>query len=509
MKIMARRWGTVWATAAAVAVVTSSTLAGGGGDERGQDGYRGRRAKNVIFFVGDGMGVSTVTATRVFSVGLDGQLVMDQFPYTALSKTYSSDSITPDSAPTMSAMMTGVNTNQSVIGFGEGTEPNDFNRDGDGEAPWTLLEMAKARGMRVGVVSTAEITHATPAATYAHINQRNNQNAIALQALPGDATYNARLGKGLDLLMGGGRRHFVPSTITDEEGDRGARTDGRDLRAEFSAAGYTYVWNRSGFEALTAASLPVLGLFERSHMEFDYDRPRDLGGEPSIRDMTVKAIELLQAQSRRRGTGYFLHVEAGRIDHAHHAGNAYRALTDTQALDEAIGAAAQMVDLRDTLIIVSADHSHVFNIAGYPMRPLQELPYRVNGFSPGYDTAIGAGHGIFDVVYDLNQSTGFVEPSTDRNGVPYTVLGYLNGPGYRGGARVDPRTDAFPGLGGAVPSGPADPAYLQESAVPTPGAETHSGEDVAIYAIGAGAEQVRGTVKNAYIFHVMRRALGF
>ena len=195
----------------------------------------------MIFFVGDGMGVSTVTATRVYSVGVGGQLVVDQFPYTALSKTYSADSITPDSAPTMTAMMTGVNTNQSVIGFGESTEPNDFNHDGDGEAQWTLLEMAKARGMKVGVVSTAEITHATPAATFAHINQRNNQNDIALQALPTATTYNARLGKGIDVLLGGGRRHFLPTAVTDEEGDRGSRVDNRDLRVEFQAAGYRYV----------------------------------------------------------------------------------------------------------------------------------------------------------------------------------------------------------------------------------------------------------------------------
>ena len=244
-------------------------------------------------------------------------------------------------------------------------------------------------------------------------------------------------------------------------------------------------------------------------MEFDYDRPRDLGGEPSIKDMTVKAIQLLRASSRRRSEGYFLHVEAGRIDHAHHAGNAYRALTDTQALDEAIGAAAQMVDLRDTLIIVSADHSHVFSIAGYPMRPLQELPYAVTGFAPGYEHSQSAGHGILDVVWDLNQTTGFDEPSTDRNGVPYTTLGYQNGPGYRGSSRVDPRADAFPGLGGIVPSGPVHPAYLQESAVPTRGSETHAGEDVAIYAIGAGADHVRGTVKNTHIFFTMKRALGF
>jgi len=505
-----RIWKTVGVTAVAVAAVTG-VLGARGGVSGPDDQDRGgrRRAKNVIFFVGDGMGVSTVTAARVYSVGVGGQLVVDQLPYTALSKTYSADSITPDSAPTMSAMMTGINTNQSVIGFGEGTEPNDFNRDGDGEKSWTLLEMAKKRGMTVGVVSTAEITHATPAATYAHINQRNNQNAIALQALPTDATYNERLGKGVDVLLGGGRRHFVPATVTDEEGDRGSRTDGRDLRQEFVNAGYRYVWNRAGFDALAPGQLPVLGLFERGHMEFDYDRPNDLGGEPSIKDMTVKAIQLLQGAGRRKSSGYFLQVESGRIDHAHHAGNAYRALTDTQALDDAIGAAAQMVDLRDTLIIVSADHSHVFSIAGYPMRPLEELPYAVTSYSPGYATAGQAGHGIFDVVYDLNQATGVVEESTDRNGVPYTVLGYLNGPGYRGSARVDPRLDGFAGLGGVVPNGPAHPAYLQEAAVPTPGSETHAGEDVAIYAIGPGADYVRGTVKNTHIFFTMKRALGF
>lgn len=504
----AGRWvgAAVAAGVLAAATVTATGQAGFDGRDQERNQNR-RRARNVIFFVGDGMGVSTITAARVFSVGVGGQLVMDQFPYTALSRTYSEDSITPDSAPTMSAMMTGVNTNQSVIGFGEGTEPNDFNRDGDGPASWTLLELAKARGMKVGVVSTAQITHATPAATYAHVNQRNNENDIALQALPTDATYNQRLGDGMDVLMGGGRRFFVPTTVTDEEGGTGGRADGRDLRAEFRAAGYTYVWNKAGFNALRPSSLPVLGLFERGHMEYEADRPTDLGGEPSIAEMTVKSIQLLE-QSRRRGSdGYFLMVEAGRIDHAHHEGNAYRALSDTQALDEAIGAAAQMVDLRETLIIVSADHSHVFNIAGYPLRPLQELPYKVNSYAPGYANTAGHGHGILDVVYDLNQSTGHVEESGDSNGVPYTVLGYLNGPGYRAGLRVDPRTDTRPGRLGQNPNGPWHQAYFQESAVPL-GSETHSGEDVAIYAVGPGADMVRGTVKNTHIFHVMKEALG-
>ena len=268
-------WRVSIAAGAAVGVFAwAGTMAGAQDASGAQDGttqFRSR-ARNVIFFVGDGMGVSTVTAARVFSVGVAGQLVMDQFPYTALSRTYASDAITADSAPTMSAMMTGVNTNQGVFGFGEATEANDFNRDGDGDQPWTLLELAKARGMRVGAVSTARLTHATPAATYAHVNHRDKEEDIAAQSLPTAATYNRRLRSGVDILMGGGRRFYVPNGVVDEEGGTGSRTDGRDLRALYESAGYTYVWNTAGFNALAPANLPVLGLFERDHMEFEADR---------------------------------------------------------------------------------------------------------------------------------------------------------------------------------------------------------------------------------------------
>ena len=447
-----------FSAAVAMGVAGAAVIARGPSDRQDdQERSSGRRAKNVILFIGDGMGVSTVTATRVYSVGVSGQLVVDQFPYTALSRTYSSDSITPDSAPTMTAMMTGSNTNAGVLGLDESTEYADFNKDGDGKRLSTLLEQAKRDDMRVGVISTARITHATPAATFAHINDRNNENAIALQALPGDATYNKRLGDGIDLLFGGGRQFFVPTTTTDEEGGSGSRTDGRDLRAEFQGKGYAYVYNTAGFNNLTRKSLPVLGLFERSHMEYEHDRPSDTGKEPSVTEMTLKAIELLSGGNRKGNRyapdrGYFLMVEGGRIDHAHHEGNAFRALTDAQELDRAIGAAARAVDLRDTLIIVSADHSHVFNIAGYPLRPLNELPYPVPSYDPAFASL--AGNGILDLAYDINLVTGNVEPSTDRNGVPYTTLLYGNGPGYRGAARVDPRLDTFKGRGGVIPTGP-------------------------------------------------------
>jgi alkaline phosphatase len=464
----------------------------------------GARARNVILFIGDGMGLSTIAAARAFAVGVDGNLAMDQFPHVALSRTADADHITADSASTMTAMMTGVSVSSGVIGLGPAAERGDFNHDGDGPPLPTLLELAKQAGMKVGVVSTARITHATPASCYAHVNDRDSEAEIALQALPSDAHFNRALGTGIDLLVGGGRQFFVPTTVIDEEGEAGSRTDGRDLRVEFKQAGYTYAWNAADFFRIAPNQLPLLALFERSHMEYEHDRPQDTGGEPSLSDLTSRSIELLSAASRDASRGYFLMVEGGRIDHAHHDGNAWRALTDTVAFDQAIARARTEVSERDTLILVTADHSHTFTLGGYPLRPARDLKYRVTSAPPAY---LKSPHNnVFDVVWDLNEH-GAVVAETDRNGVPYTALGYQNGPGDRDGRRVDPNVDPFPGVSGSPGRGPNDSEYRQEANVAFK-AETHAGEDVALFAAGPGAEKVRGTLRNSRIFQIMKDALG-
>ena len=458
------------------------------------------QTKNVILFVGDGMGVSTVSFTRFGVVGVDGRLVMDQFPYTALSRTSTADHITPDSAGTMTAMTTGVNTNSGVIGYPPTTERADFNGDGDGVPLTNVAELAKGRGYSVGIVTTARLTHATPAAVYAHVNDRNLENDIAAQLAPGGPGYNRRLGPGIDVLFGGGRRFFLPTGMTDEEGSAGRRTDGRDLRAEFRRRGYAYVWNQTGFDALPARPGRVIGLFESSHLEYEFDRPSDQGGEPSLTALTRKAIQTLEGM----GKPYFLMVESGRIDHAHHDGNAYRNLHDTAEFDEAIGAATWEADLRETMILVTADHSHVFTLAGYAMRPIGDLQYTPTSVPSAF--ADQPYNGIFGTVYDLDR-TGAIFEVGDANDVPYTILGYGNGPGHRPGPRVDPNVDATPGYRGDTPANTASPAYLQEAAVPLL-SETHSAEDVAVYGIGAGSEVVRGTVPNTRIFDWIVTAMG-
>jgi len=177
-------------------------------------------AKNVIFFLGDGMGPVTTTATRLKYVKEEGSLAMDKLPYTARVKTYSLDAQTTDSAPSMAAYMTGVKTRNDVIAMDGATQAlaykptadaatkvanavNNCPATGNGAPSATLLELAIKQGKATGSVTTARLTHATPAATYAHICHRDAEYDISRQAVPGGAGFNSALGTGVDVLMGG------------------------------------------------------------------------------------------------------------------------------------------------------------------------------------------------------------------------------------------------------------------------------------------------------------------
>ena len=461
-----------------------------------------RKAKNIILFVGDGMGVSTVTAARILEgqqhggYGEENLLSFEKFPFTGLAKTYNTNQQTPDSAGTMTAMMSGIKTKAGIIGVDSTVVRGDCSTL-DGAEVMTLLEEAEEVGMSTGVVTTARLTHATPAATYAHIVDRNFEDDrdaskfqypelcrdIASQLV--DFPY----GDGLEVAMGGGRRSFIKREegADPEGGGKGEREDGRDLTQEWLARynDAAYVWNKAQSDAISPASIKhLLGLFNMSHMRYEADRANDEGGEPSLTDMTEKAIDML-SQNRK---GYFLMVESGRIDHGHHAGNAYNALTDTIEFSNAVQAAVEKAG-KDTLIIVTADHSHVFTIAGYPTR----------------------GNPILGKVVQ-NDSSGEPEatPVLDEDDLPYTTLGYTNGLGF---ADLGNETDADARYGVVGAPGRKDltrvdtetSGYHQESLVHT-SAETHGGEDVAVYATGPGSYLVRGVMEQNVIYHIMRKA---
>jgi len=481
------------------------------------------KARNVILFVGDGMGISTVTASRIYEgqrrgeTGEENRLSFERLPYTALSKTYNTNLQTPDSAGTMTAMVTGVKTRAGFLSVNQYPERGDPNGVAGNEL-LTILEKAELSGKWTGVVSTAKVTHATPAACYAHSTERNWESDANLPVNSQTEDIAAQLISmpqrwiraghpqvdGPELVWGGGRENFfpkgkIPAEYSRDE-DSGKRIDGRNLAQEWiqSRENGLYIHDLNTFENLDVSGKPkVLGLFEPSHMRYEADREKDVAGEPSLAEMARKAVEILSQGE----DGYFLMVEAGRIDHAHHAGNAYRALADTVALSDAVRAVRELVDEEDTLIIVTADHSHVFTMAGYPAR----------------------GNNILGLVADDKG-----KPAKDLMDKPYTTLGYQNGPGYLGesdqqvaGPKTLPhnpqivrqqaktRWDLEKLLGvGEDMDCDAICSHLQESAYPLQ-SETHGGEDVGIWASGPYAHLLRGTVEQNVIFHLMDFAFGW
>ena len=452
---------------------------------------RNGKAKNVILFIGDGMGISTLTAARIFEGQMHGEsgeenrLSFEQFPFSPLSKTYSANQQTSDSAPTMSAIISGVKTDEGIISVNQNVVFSD-DRTVAGNETKTLLEYAEEAGKSTGIISTARLTHATPAACYAHTASRDWESDADIYFKKKEA-YDAKFpdiarqmiefpyGDGLEVALGGGRSKFLPKETTDPEyaNRTGERLDHRDLTREWLSKykGAAYAWDKQQFDAVNGkATKHLLGLFEPSHMKYEHDRPKDTAGEPSLSEMTTKALDVLSTNKR----GYFLMVEAGRIDHAHHDGNAYRALSDTVALSDAVRTAAGRVNLDETLIIVTADHSHTFFIQGYPAR----------------------GNNILGLVREIGPDGAIEQNYTlDKDKKPFTTLGYANGPGARGRER--------PTLSGEAV---LDPDYKQEANIPRT-AESHGGEDVAIFAIGVNAHLIRGSMEENWIFYVMADAL--
>lgn len=437
-------------------------------------------AKNVILFIGDGMGVSTVTAVRIFdgqSKGLLGEdhiLPFERFPDVALIKTYNVNQQVPDSAGTASAITTGVKTNAGFIGVGPQAERGNCQQSQKARLT-TLGEVAQNRGKAVGVVSSARLTHATPASMYAHSPERDWEadadmptqerragcQDIAAQLL--DFPFSIALGGGVQNFrsQANGGRRLAPET---------------DLAKEWSLGeSRQFVQSREEMMRLDHSS-QVLGLFSDSHMSFVAEKRPD-STEPSLTEMTAAAL----AHLKDAPLGYVLMVEGGRIDHGHHIGKAGYALTEGQEFAKAVEYAAKNTDTSETLILVTADHSHVFSIAGYPTR----------------------GNDILGLVVG-NNDKGYAEqqPELATDGLPYTTLGYWNGPGAVQGKRRYPDTGFDAIQQAVIPTGSGFDKTEQRS-------ETHGGEDVAIYAVGPGSDGVHGVMEQNEIFHVITDALGW
>ena len=429
-------------------------------------------ARNVILFIGDGMSVSTVTATRILAgqrAGVDGasyDLAFDLMPYGGLVRTYSADALVTDSANGASAITTGHRTINGGIGVDGGARRGVC--DPSRNVP-TLAQRAKRElGKAVGVVSTAAITDASPAAFYAHVPDRNWQSDADLPPAAREAgcvdiaaqLVQAPDDQRPDLVLGGGLSFFRPSTAG------GRRQDGQDLTAAWAARpSSVFVSDRDGLAAAVAAGQDVLGLFADVHIPHEINRATTGSQVPSLEDMTRAAITRLAGESQ----GYVLLVEGAHIDKAHHAGLINASLTEGIELSKAVAAAQEMTDPADTLIIVTADHSHglVLN---------------------------GGGRGD-DVLGLIKGPTG--APRLAADGKPLPILTYATGPG---GPRDGEGRPTLEGVDVTAPD------HVRQAGARSPSA-AHAGEDVPAYAQGPGAYLVTGSMDQPYLFQVMRHAL--
>lgn len=453
--------------------------------------YIHKRAKNVIFFIGDGMGLTTITSGRIYKgqkngLGYDsehGSLSFEELNNIGLAKVFATDTIVSDSSATATSYLTGVKARKATTGVSGKVVHNDCEGSKDPNVQTkSIFNWAKERNMWTGVVTTTRITHGTEGPLYSHSANRdweafapNGCQDIANQLIHGN------VGKDIRVILGGGSRSFLPKHIDQVKNKyirtTGRRIDGRDLIQEWiedkKKVEGVFVSNKSQLNDVNTDETDYLfGLFDPSHIPYSLDQQRhykhhhkkqhhksnedvleevEVEEYPSLSMMTSKALNLL----KRSPQGYILFIESGRIDTAHHKNQAHKSLEEVVQLDEAVKLALDETKEDDTLIIVSADHSHTLTINGYAKRGTNIL-------------------GLAGVDDD------------EQN---YTTLMYGNGPGGHVHKDIDNRLNNL-----------LDPDHVYKSAVNVESAK-HGGEDVPVYSRGPGSHLLTGVFDQTHIAH--------
>jgi len=454
-------------------------------------------AKNIVIIVGDGMSMSTIAAARVYKGqqankdGTSTQLVWEKFPNFGLSRTYSVDAMVPDSSSTASAMFSGVKTNYYTVGYDNSIVKDDPYSQMKANRVETVLNWAQDAGMKTGIVTTTRITHATPSALFAGTASRDWECESKMpRGKPAEAHDIATQlvehapGKHVDVILGGGLMSFVPKNMQDETDPEvqlvncSCSRDLTDVWRQLNPHGRFVKTKDDLLNVNPAETEKLFGLFDWSHVPY-HDTLEDHPDAPSLSDLTDTALNFLKAKSTN---GFFLMVEAGRIDHAHHEGTAVRSLSETLEMDRTVQRILDHVDLEETLVIVTADHSHTMTMGGYPGR-----------------TA--------DIGGVVRGDNGWIMKGLDGKSMP--ILAYANGPGFSHLVVKEKNTkrnwEAIERSNSLADTEHAHFTYKQSSGVPLD-SETHGGDDVGIWAAGPMGHLVHATHQQSYIGHVMSMA---
>ncbi|MGP7816206.1 alkaline phosphatase [Niallia sp. 01092] len=289
------------------------------------------KPKNIIFLIGDGMGLGQIEIARTFEYGKEGNLFLESLPYTALAHTYSANNKVTDSAAGGTALAIGKKTNNGMIGV-----------TADGKTSPSILDVFKKNGLKTGIVTTNSVTDATPASFTASVKNRwTGQKEIAKQQLRNK----------VDVILGGGQKYFTTTN-----------THGTKLLDQYKQAGYEYVTTAK--ELQNANSGKLIGLFGPKHLNFKLDRDDVKSQEPSLSEMAAKALETLSKDNK----GFFTMIEGARIDQASHAGDITSIWKETIEFDEAVKYCVKWAKNHpDTLVVVAADHETMGVSATEPM----------------------------------------------------------------------------------------------------------------------------------------------
>ncbi|KAK7687957.1 hypothetical protein QCA50_009176 [Cerrena zonata] len=497
-----------------------------------------RTAKNVIFFIGDGMTQNMITAARLIGhKSINGRyqtlMQMDQMEVLGHQMTHSIDSFITDSANSASALMSGKKCSSGSLNVWGDSTPTPF----DDPKMETIAELFKRkRGGPIGMVSTAQIADATPASLCAHTRDRGTYAANVFEYLHSPQDLNSTLAwptgcGGVDVIFGGGAEQFVAGKGSWE---------GKDFYQEFAKAGYNVVQNKTQLEGLSG-SKKALGIFTVSHLSKWLDRhvyTNNLSGQknsptgdgsdatdqPGLKDMTLKAIEILHAQAKKNNTGFFLMSEAASIDKMMHVLDYDRALGELLELDDTIRATIQYLkeigEEDDTLIVVTADHGHGFDVfGGADTKYLAEQDtdrakrravgiYEQSGLS-GYQVVSGSLPNNNTVVFG-DQGPNFPVTWNPRYAF---AAGFGGTPDHREGYVVNsggirqPTAEEEDGFV-ANPNDQPNGFHASGTLPPSSGQGVHSLTDVSVFANGPGSDAFRGVYNNVDIFFKIANALG-
>lgn len=451
-----------------------------------------KRAKNVILFVGDGMSLQAREVARILSKGItEGKyndlLNMEKLDNMALITTSGYDSIVTDSANSASAYATGHKSVVNAMGVYENCTKDPF----DDPKVENIIELAKrTRGMATGIVSTANITDATPAAMLTHTRRRAEQNFIAADML--DAKHRP------DVIMGGGSRHFLPLGTPGSK-----RKDNVNVIQSFEDLGYSFSGTKTELENTPATADKILGLYQLNNMNVYVDREvtknakvlKGFNDQPGLVEMTQKAIDTLS----KNPNGFFLMVEGACIDKQLHVLDWQRAAYDNIEMDKAVGVAQKFAAKdNDTLIIVVADHAHGASITG---------TYHELDGKTGREAVRTYADAKWPTFEDRD---GDGYPDNPDPSVTLAVQ-FANHPDCNENYKFKavPTDPAIMGKDGKAIANPQISGELLRGDIPASAdQEVHSADDIVLNAGGPGSEYFKGVMDNTEVFFGMVRALG-